>query len=206
MEEPNGQASEQAKGQKKAAIVAVIVLVAVVAVALVAYGALSNMKSQPDSSASSSAQQYALSDDGGDITPDQALACVVYDAKGEPMSISDIAQGKPVVVNMWATWCPYCVAEMDDYQKLYDRYGDKLQFVMLNACDTQSEVSLSRDYIAEHAYTFPVYYDAEHQFMRLFSIRSLPTTIVLSDGGHVLLQRIGQIDYDSMNATLEALT
>ena len=94
---------------------------------------------------------------------------------------------------------------MADYQKLYERFGDKLRFVMLNACDTSAEVTSARSYLAENAFSFPVYYDAEHRVLQQFGITTLPTTIVLSPEGHVLLRRVGQIEYDSMAATLATL-
>lgn len=43
---------------------------------------------------------------------------------------------KPTVVNFWATWCPYCLREMEAFQSMYERYGDRVNFVMLNVADT----------------------------------------------------------------------
>lgn len=202
-------AAPEPKGQKKSAIIAVVVLVVVVALALVAYGALRT--SQPTAS-SESASQYAVSEKSSnasaedDADAQRALALEVVTFDGQDTTLGQVSDGKPIVVNMWATWCPYCVAEMQDYQALYDKYGDDVRFVMLNACDSSREVSLAREYIAENGFTFPVYYDADHQVMSEFGVRAYPTTIILSDTGRVLMNRPGQITYDSMDATLASLT
>ncbi|MBQ9041319.1 MAG: TlpA family protein disulfide reductase [Eggerthellaceae bacterium] len=196
------------KGQRKSAIIAVVVLVIVVVLALVAYGALRS--SQPAAS-SESASQYIVSGESSnasadDVDAQRVLALEIVTFDGQDTTLGQVADGKPIVVNMWATWCPYCVAEMQDYQALYDKYGDDVRFVMLNACDSSREVSLAREYIAENGFTFPVYYDADHQVMYEFGVRAYPTTIILSDTGRVLMNRPGQITYDSMDATLASLT
>lgn len=205
-EQTQAQPQNQTQGQKRSALIAVVVLVVVVALALIAYNALASAGKE---SAASTASQYAISDseDAADDTDSaQTLACEVVTFDGQDTTFQKISDGKPLVVNLWATWCPYCVAEMEDYQKLYDTYGNDVQFVMLNVCDTAREVSLAREYVADNGFTFPVYYDADHQVVNLFGVRAYPTTIILSDGGHVLMNRPGQIDYDSMDATLAALT
>ena len=194
---------EQTSTQRKSALIAVIVLALVIAAALVAYGILSS--SQSGSTSSGSAQAYDLSSKSGTAEEARTLACVVNNPSGQDMKLATISDGKPLVVNVWATWCPHCVAEMNDFQTLFDQYGEKIQFVMLNACDTQQEISASRDYLAEHGYTFPVYYDVGHQVTGLFGITALPTTLIISPNGDLLLQKVGRIGYSAMDATLSSL-
>lgn len=197
--------SQQPETSKREVIIAVVVLAVVVVLALVGYSMIS---SAPTQDQGSTAQQYALNSGGGQsgqAASAEILSCAVVSSDAQDLTLGQVSNGKPMVVNLWATWCPYCVAEMADYQKLYEKYGDRLQFVMLNVCDTAREVSLARDYIAEEGFTFPVYYDADHQVKTLLGVTGYPTTAIVSDTGEILMNRAGQINYDNMDATLAAV-
>ena len=53
----------------------------------------------------------------------------VYTESGMPFAFSEIADGKPMVVNYWATWCPYCVQEMPDFLEIYRDYSGRVDRV-----------------------------------------------------------------------------
>ena len=54
----------------------------------------------------------------------------VLNASGKQVELSDYF-GKPIVVNLWATWCPPCKAELPYFDNAYNRYG-QVQFLMVN--------------------------------------------------------------------------
>ena len=58
----------------------------------------------------------------------------VYDEKGEKVDFSEFI-GKPVIINFWTTWCPYCVDEMADFNEAYLKYKDDVHFLMVNQTD-----------------------------------------------------------------------
>ena len=47
-----------------------------------------------------------------------AMQAQVYTDQGEQVSVSDIAAGKPMLLNFWATWCPFCVDELPELDAL----------------------------------------------------------------------------------------
>lgn len=49
---------------------------------------------------------------------------------GQKVNLNDF-RGKTIFLNLWATWCPPCLAEMPSIQKLYDQYKDNVAFVMV---------------------------------------------------------------------------
>ena len=182
--------------QRKVTIISVVVLVAVIAIAFAAYTALSGSAKQGAGRGSASSTS---------VVDSAIFSRVVHDADGDPVTLGEISDGKPVVVNVWTTWCKYCVAEMDDYQKLYDEFGDKVRFVMLNGCDSAGEAGKGRDYIAEKGYTFPVYYDVGHEVGEELGVRGYPTTALIDADGSILFNGAGQISYESMAEVLAEL-
>ena len=93
---------------------------------------------------------YAL--EAGDAAPDFTVELVDANGlTGETLSLADLA-GKIVVVDFWATWCPYCVRDMPVWQDLLAKYGDDLVILAVDAGgDTFGEM---KDFIAKKGYGF----------------------------------------------------
>lgn len=131
----------------------------------------------------------------------------VYTELGEPLRLSDIADGKPLVINFWATWCPYCVDELPDFQDIYAEYGDRVSFAFVDAADGQRErVEDAAAWLAEEGFDdLPAYYDSSQEAMVSFGAYALPTTVVVSAEGEVLTITAGRIDATLMRGALEQL-
>lgn len=84
---------------------------------------------------------------------------------------------KPVLINFWATWCPPCRMEMPGLQSLYEEYGDRIDFVMINLGETKETI---QDFLVENElYTFPIGYDETNSYGDKFSIMAIPTTYIV---------------------------
>lgn len=104
-------------------------------------------------------------------------------------------KGKVVFLNMWATWCPPCVAEMPNIQKLYDKVGsDKIAFVMLSV--DEGGLEKVRKFIDKKGFTFPVYMPAG-QLPQEFYSNAIPTTFIISPEGKIVAKQEGMADYDN---------
>jgi len=102
------------------------------------------------------------------------------------------SKGKVVLVNLWATWCPPCVAEMPSLQKLYDAYGDQVDFYFVTA----EERLVVTKFMKKKGYTFPVYlqrFNAPAQLQE----QSLPTTFLIGKDGKIVIRKTGAADWDS---------
>ncbi len=131
--------------------------------------------------------------------------CTVYQADGSPAALSSLL-GKPVLLNFWATWCPYCVEEFPDLQRAYEDFGDKVNFVMVNVTDGVREtVETASAFVAENGYTFPVYYDKDSSAQRAYGVYSFPTTALLSADGTLVALRPGAMTYEMVAAQLASL-
>ncbi|MBC5773082.1 TlpA family protein disulfide reductase [Pontibacter sp. KCTC 32443] len=113
---------------------------------------------------------------------------------GKTVSFESL-RGKVVFMNIWATWCPPCVAEMPNIQSLYEKVGsDKIAFVMLSVDEAVMEKV--KKFINKKGYTFPVYMPAS-QFPKEFYSNSIPTTFIISPEGKIVAKQEGMADYDT---------
>lgn len=135
----------------------------------------------------------------------QAVDFTVFDDQGQEVRLSDF-YGKPVVVNFWATWCGYCKQEMPDFQETYDAYKDQVNFLMIQSTDGSRETKeMGQAYIQEEGFTFPVYYDENREAVYLYSVYSLPTTILLDAEGRVAAYNPGLVEKEPLTAAIEQL-
>ena len=122
--------------------------------------------------------------------PDLALGTL----EGGQANLASFA-GRPTVVNLWATWCPPCIAEMPNIQKLYDKVGsDKIAFVMLSV-DEGGKKKVQK-FIDKKNYTFPVYLPASN-FPQEFYSNAIPTTFIISPEGKIVAKQEGMADYNT---------
>lgn len=129
----------------------------------------------------------------------------VYDAEGNPVSLSDFA-GKPVVINFWATWCGFCVKEMPAFEKAAAEYGDEVVFMMINVTDGQSETKEeAMAFIEENGYTFPVYYDTELSATYAYGAYSLPATGFITSEGVFAGGQMGAMSGETLYGYIEEL-
>ena len=104
-------------------------------------------------------------------------------------------KGKVVFLNIWATWCAPCVAEMPNIQKLYDKVGsDKIAFVMLSV--DEGGVEKVKKFIDKKGFTFPVYMPAS-QIPQEFYSNAIPTTFIISPEGKIVAKQEGMADYNN---------
>ena len=130
----------------------------------------------------------------------------VYTDADEGVKLSAIADGRPLVLNFWATWCPYCVQEIPDFQEVSTSYGDKVAFVFLDSVDGYEETQENtRAWLEEYGLEgLPVYYDND-VIARNFDIYAFPTTVIFSADGELAASYVGALDSATLRAELDKL-
>ena len=113
---------------------------------------------------------------------------------GEPVPLSSF-RGKSVFLNVWATWCPPCVAEMPSIQKLARKLADDkdVAFVMVSIDNGPDEV---KDFLKEHGYTLPVYMPRANPPKELRS-QGVPLTALLDRDGKLRMRHLGSQDWNT---------
>ncbi|WP_299700465.1 TlpA disulfide reductase family protein [uncultured Pontibacter sp.] len=118
----------------------------------------------------------------------------MVDLEGKTVEFESL-KGKVIFLNIWATWCPPCIAEMPNIQKLHDKVGsDKIAFVMLSV--DEGGMAKVKKFIDKKGYTFPVYMPAS-QFPQEFYSTAIPTTFIISPEGKIVAKQEGMAEYDT---------
>ena len=107
-------------------------------------------------------------------------------------------KGKVVLLNLWATWCPPCRAEMPSIQGLWAKLKDKSFTVM--AVSVGEDRQKVRDFIDKTRYAFPVYLDPKGAVGQLFGASSIPTTYIIDKSGRAIAYAVGSREYGSAKA------
>jgi peroxiredoxin len=110
------------------------------------------------------------------------------DIYGKTVKLSDYA-GQVVLLNVWATWCPPCKAEMPDLNAYYQAHQDE-DFVILaiNAGDPASDAAA---FAVQKGFAFPVLLDPGTRVINSLGIQSFPTSILVGPDGVVKTIHIG---------------
>jgi len=124
----------------------------------------------------------------------QMPAFTMLNANGEAVDLKSFA-GKKVLVNLWATWCPPCRAEMPSIEKLHQTVDkEKTAFVMLSLDD---DFEKAKKYVAQNNLDLPVYYPQNLNLPELFNVRGIPATFIFDEKGQLIKSTEGQDDYDT---------
>ena len=119
-------------------------------------------------------------------TQRQQVDFTLSDLQVKSWRLKDL-QGKVVLVNFWATWCPPCRKEMPDLQSLYARFQEQ-GFVVLAISD--EETAKVTPFIAGRAITYPVLLDPGRKVNGLFEIEGIPKSFVYDRNGKLVAQSI----------------
>jgi thiol-disulfide isomerase/thioredoxin len=121
-----------------------------------------------------------------------AVALSFIDTRGKLLNTAD-HKGKVIFVNLWATWCPPCIAEMPSVNQMYARYRDNPK-VMVVTVDVDNDFAKSLNFLTKNGYQLSVYQLAAELPQDLFT-GTIPTTIIIDKAGTVVAKHEGAANY-----------
>ncbi len=119
-----------------------------------------------------------------------AVEFTLNDFAGKSIHLSDY-RGKPVLVNLWASWCPPCRAEMPDLIKFYNAH--QADGLVLLAVNSEDDANAAQQFVREKQMAFPVLYDPGGTVSRIMGSNGLPSTYMLDRNGNLRFSWTGQI-------------
>ena len=131
-----------------------------------------------------------------------AASFTVDDVSGRKSDLSAY-RGSIVVLNLWASWCPPCRAEMPDLQRLYGAYRSR--GVVVIGVDQGESAQRASSFAQALSIRYPIWVDDDQQYGRVYAALGLPTTIVIDRGGVVRQGFDGPLSYPQMTQALAPL-
>lgn len=113
---------------------------------------------------------------------------------GNSKKFSDF-RGKPLIINVWASWCGPCRAEMGSLERLSRRFGGK-QFNIIGI-STDDEAGAAAAFVKQSQITFENYLDSKVFLENMLGASMLPLTILVDANGRVLRKIRGSQPWDS---------
>ena len=126
---------------------------------------------------------------------------VLQDLQGKQVSLQQL-QGKPIVINMWATWCAPCRREMPVLQQAQKSHPN-IQFVLLNQGEKAPVVSA---YLQKNQIQMPyIWLDETMQSRSVLPYQGLPSTYFLNQQGEVVAHSLGELTPDQLQQYLQQI-
>ena len=126
----------------------------------------------------------------GQAAPDFTLK----DLAGRDVNLKAL-QGKVVLVNFWATWCPPCRSEVPSMVKLNAAMAGK-PFQMLAVSIDEGGKEAVEDFFKRSGATLPVLLDTQQKISKIYGTTGVPETFVLDKHGIVLKKVVGAMDWN----------
>jgi len=131
----------------------------------------------------------------------QARSFVVADTAGRPMSLKSFA-GKTIVLNLWASWCPPCRAEMPDLERLYR--AQRARGVVVVGVDQGESAERAASFAASLGITYPILVDDGQSYGDVYAALGLPSTFVIDPRGTIVRGFDGPLTYAQMRDAVAA--
>lgn len=116
---------------------------------------------------------------------------------------ADAFQGKLIVLNVWATWCPPCRREMPSLERL-SRKLDQRRFAVVGM-STDADERLAAEFLLQNGITFANFFDVHGKLAKQWELKVYPETFVIAPDRTLIQRIVGLREWDSpdMVAQLE---
>ena len=125
------------------------------------------------------------------------------DLNGKILSLQDF-DGKVLVINFWATWCPPCEEEMLKLNRLHQRYR-KNDLVVIGIALDKDSLDLVKPFVREKGIGYQILRGNEEVLTNLGDFSGVPTTLIVGRKGNIKKKYDGSFDEDDLEKSLKEL-
>lgn len=137
----------------------------------------------------------------GNLAPDFELVTT----DGNHIRLSEL-RGKRLIVNMWATWCPPCKAEVPELEHFYkDHHQEGIEILAVDLTESEKRLADVASFIKDYKITYPVVLDERGEVSRKYQVTSIPTTYVINSEGIIQQKYVGPLSYQSLKEIFEKM-
>ncbi|SNX54793.1 TlpA disulfide reductase family protein [Thermoanaerobacterium sp. RBIITD] len=158
----------------------------------------SKSNSQNVSGVNTADEKVQVGTEKGDLAPDFSLK----DINGNTVTLSKL-RGKKVILNFWATTCPYCKIEMPELNKFYQ--NNKKDVVLL-AIDIGEEKSTVENYLEGKGYGFTILLDSDAKTAINYKVQFIPMSFFIDEKGIIRSISNGAMTYDEIEEYYQTIS
>lgn len=136
----------------------------------------------------------------GLLAPDFELQTL----NGSSMRLSDL-RGQPVIVNIWASWCPPCKREMPAFQRVYEEYETRGLVILAVDAIQQDNLDDVQSFVSNNSLTFPILLDERSEVLAGYQISAFPSTFFVDQEGVIRKVVIGAVSEPLLRSQIEEL-
>lgn len=127
----------------------------------------------------------------------------LQDFDGNTISLSDF-EGKPLVINSWAAWCPFCKEELVAFATVQEEFTDQ---IVIMAIDRAESREVAKKYSDELGVTDDLIFllDPNDSFYRSIGGFSMPETIFVDKDGNIRIHKRGPMDVNEIRDKIQQI-
>ena len=132
-----------------------------------------------------------------------APAFSLQDFNGTTVRLEDF-RGRPLVINSWAAWCPFCVQELKDFATVQQEFRDQVAIVAINRGEPAQTVRRFTDQLGVTD-ALVLLQDPQDSFYRQIGGFAMPETIFVDAQGKVVWHKRGTLNLTQMRELIRQL-
>ena len=133
-----------------------------------------------------------------------ALDFTLPDLQGKPIRLSDF-RGKAVIIDFWATWCPPCIFQVPELNRLAAAHRETGNVVVIGVSVDVEGPAVVAPWVEEHAVGYTIVFGDE-ELAAEFGVFGFPTLVIIGPEGELDSRHVGLIEYDTLEDLVAGLT